>query len=138
MHENKILEAIDSLTLGALSDRDKAVILADINFTLQGKRTASKINDLILSKITDLNKGLYKESQVMKSYYQDFSEIESWPKAFEVINKNEIDNFLDKMTKKEFEGNYFDDTWDFYHPEANLHADGVARHRSDFNTINVK
>jgi|APCry1669189534_1035231.scaffolds.fasta_scaffold10132_3 hypothetical protein len=138
MHENKILEAIDSLTLGTLSYQQKSAILADVNFSLQGKRTASNINDLILSKVNDLHKGMYKESQIMKSYYQDFSENESYPKAFEITNKEEIDKFLNKMLSKEYKGNFFDDTWNFYHPHENLIADGVAKHRSDFNTINAK
>jgi hypothetical protein len=138
MNHNNILEAIDSITLGTLSDRDKSVILADVISSNEGKRTASNINNVILYKLEDLNKGLYKESQVMQSYYQDFSEIEDYPKPFEIINKDEIDDFLDKMLSKDYKGNFFNDTFEFYHPVENLCADGVAKHRSDFNTINAK
>lgn len=138
MRENQILETIDSLTLGTLSDRDKAVILADIQDMFQGQRLASNLYDITLNKISDLKKGMYKESQVMTSYYQDFSENQSYPKPFDIINKDEIDKFLEKMSNKDYDGNYFGDTWEFYHPIENLHADGVAKHRSDFNTINTK
>jgi hypothetical protein len=100
-------------------------------------KTAKKINNIVLEKLSDYNNGFLKESQAAEpKINQDFSENEAYPKPFEMINKNEINKFLDKMTSKKYEGNFFDDTWDFYHPIEATEAEGVARHRSDFNISN--
>ena len=54
-----------------------------------------------------------------------------------MINKKEIDAFLDKMVSDKFKGNFFDDTFEFLHPVEAMEAEGVGRHRSDFNVSNI-
>lgn len=134
MHESNILDAIDSISLNSLTNEERALVLAFVKSETDNKRFAgSNLNKLILSGINELKLGGYRVSQNIKDYFQDFSEKSSSPKPFDVINKDEIDKFLEKMTSKKFEGDFFDDTFDFYHPTENLNADGVPRHRSDFN-----
>lgn len=134
MQENQILDLIDAFSLNQISEKEKAILLADIKHEMNNKRYASSLNNLILSKINDLSKGLYKESQYLyPQAFSDNNEIESYPKGSDVINKEEIDKFLEKMSSTTFEGHFFDDTFDAYHPEKNMRADGLGRHRSDFN-----
>lgn len=135
MFETRILDEIDNVSLGSLSNAEKAIIFADINSELSNNRFASSIQSLILSKINDLTNGLYKEAQIVSKDFQDFSETEKYPEAFNIINKDEIDAFLNKMTNKDFKGVYFDGTFEFYHPTENLHADGLPVHRSNYNKI---
>ena len=134
MHENQILDFINAFSVNQISDDEKAIIVADVNFELSNKRFASSLPTLVMSKINDLAQGMYKESQYLYPQgFGDFNETESYPKGSDVINKSEIDKFLEKMSSDTFEGNYFDDTFDTYHPERNMRADGVARFRADFN-----
>jgi len=133
MHESQIQDIVDSITLNKLSWSEKAIIVADVKNELCNKRLAGNIMSLVLSKVEDLNKGLYKESQsALPKIFQDFSEKEAVSKPFEV-KKDEIDNFLEKMTSKKFDGNVFSDTHDFYHITDVMRAEGVPQHRSDFN-----
>jgi hypothetical protein len=135
MHETQILDTIDSISLGKISFEDKALIVADIKHELSNKRFAGQISSLIMQKIDDLSKGMYKIAQSEPKIFQDFEDMEAVPKPFDIINKDEIDKFLDKMMSKEpkeTQDSFFGDTWEFYHPTANMVADGVARHRSDF------
>ena len=136
MHESQILDMINSISNNQLSDAEKSIILADVKSELNNLRLAGNPMNTILSKINDLSNGLYKESQAISTYFQDFSEQEQAEKPFEIKNKDEIDKFLKKMMSEDFEGNVFGDTWEFYHPTENMNADGVPRHRSDFVTKN--
>lgn len=133
MHETQILDAIDSLTLNSLDYNDKAVLVAFIKSEIGNKRLANNINKKILEKVNELYKGNLKEASNESDSFQDFSETSSYSKPFEIINKDDIDKFLDKMTSKNWDGDFFGDTFEFYHPIDNMKADGVPRHRSDFN-----
>lgn len=132
MHESQILDILDSLTLNKLQDYEKSIIVADVKNEMSNTRLAGNPISLIMTKLNDLSNGMYKESQAISTYFQDFSEKESAEKPFEIKNKDEIDAFLEKMQNKKFEGDVFGDTWEFYHPTENMNADGVPRHRSDF------
>ena len=132
MHEDQILNILDSLTLNSLSYDEKAIIVADIKFETSNKRFSNNMTKIVLQKVNDLKSGLYKESQIRPDIFQDFSEsVKSKP--FEISNQDDIDLFLEKMSSSDFENSYFDDTWSFYHPTEVMKADGVPRHRSDFN-----
>jgi len=134
MQENQILDLIDAFSLNKISDHEKAILLADIKDELNNKKFASNMNKIVLSKINDLSEGFYKESQFLyPQAFADINEIENYPKGSDVINKSEIDQFLDKISSETFEGHFFNDTFDSYHPERNMRADGLPRHRSDFN-----
>jgi hypothetical protein len=133
MHESQILDLIDSLTFGTLSHEDKSIVLAHVQGELSNTRTASKLSSVVSEKLDEYNNGQYKVAQKLSTYFQDYSETGSYPQPNEIINKSEIDKFLDKMASTEYEGDYFDDLYSFYHPHENMQADGVPRHRSDFN-----
>ena len=132
MHESQILEIIDSITLNSLNDNERALVLSFVKHDTENKRFAGGINKIILSYVNELKIGNLREASDIKDSFQDFSETSAYPKPFDIVNKSEIDKFLDKMTSKKFEGDFFDDTYDFYHPTENMKADGVPRHRSDF------
>lgn len=135
MQEREILDALEAVTLNNFSDEDKSVIFAHIINEQKNVRTAKSLNKVVLEKVADFVSGSLKEAQnTSPKTFQDFSEIEAYPGPFEIINKKEIDDYLEKMTSKEWDGDYFDDTFEFYHPKENMSANGVARHRSDFNT----
>ena len=128
---------VESLTMGALTLEEKAVIVADVKSELGFTRLAQSTTSLILQKINDLSNGLYKESQALPKVFQDFSEHADNDTPFAVTNQEEIDEFLEKMMSKKPSDTpeaYFGDTWEFYHPTANMVADGLPTHRSDFNT----
>lgn len=131
MNEIEVLNTIDSISLGEIDDEGKAIILADVMHKIKNKKTAS-IKKTTLERYADYLEGGYNEATKIDTYFQDFSETGDYPKAFDVINKNEIDKFLNKMLSRNYEGNYFDDTWDFYHPFDNMNANGVPRNRADF------
>jgi hypothetical protein len=137
MHEGQILDMVESLTLGTLTLEEKAIIVADIKSELGFTRLAQNTTSLILQKVSDLSNGLYKESQALPKVFQDFSGHADNDIPFAVTNQEEIDDFLEKMISKEPQNNpetYFGDTWEFYHPTANMVADGLPTHRSNFNT----
>jgi hypothetical protein len=133
MHESQILDVVDSLTLGQLSLNEKAIIVADIKSEISNTRLASNITSLVLEKVNDLSKGLYKESQALPKTFQDFSESEGKQKPFEITNQDEIEKFLDQMMSKEHKDEYFNDTWDFYHPTEPMFYPGETKHRSNYN-----
>ena len=93
MHESQILDVVDSLTLGQLSLNEKAIIVADIKSEISNTRLASNITSLVLEKVNDLSKGLYKESQALPKTFQDFSESEGKQKPFEITNQDEIESY---------------------------------------------
>jgi len=130
MRENEILDAIDAITLNKFSDEEKSIILAHILHEQKNTRVAKSLNRLVLEKIAEHSKGV---TEYLSDYAQDFDNKEAYPKPFEVLNKDEIDKFLDKMTSEKYDGDFFNDTFEFYHPVANMRAEGVPRHRSDFN-----
>lgn len=130
MRENEILDAIDAITLNKFSDEEKSIILAHILDEQKNTRVAKNLNRLVLEKIAEHSKGV---TEYLDDYAQNLNTIEAYPKPFEVFNKSDMDKFLDKMTSEKYEGDFFDDTFEFYHPKANMNADGVPRHRSDFN-----
>ena len=140
MYEKEILDVIETITLNRLSNDEKALVLAHVCDSQRKVKTAQNLQKTILGVLEDHAQGLLKESQhdfptTSPKAFQDFSENMPYAKPFEILNKKEIDDYLDKMSSKEWDGNYFDDTWDFYHPVANMTPNGVGRHRSDFNTI---
>ena len=63
MHESQILDIVESLTMGALSLDEKAIIVADVKSELSGTRLANNTTSLILEKINDLSKGLYRDRE---------------------------------------------------------------------------
>jgi hypothetical protein len=135
MHESQILDLVDSLTMDALSLDEKAIIVADVKSELIGTRLAGNVSALVLQKVNDLSKGLYKESQALPKTFQDFSEHSDNSKPFAITNQDEIDEFLEKMISDEADNTpeaFFGDTWEFYHPVANMNIPGVPRFRSDF------
>lgn len=132
MHENQILDLIDSLTLNSLNHEDKSIILAHVKSEYSNNRLAGSLGSMVSEKIDEYEQGFYKEAQQIVSYFQDYSEKEKYPQPNEIINKSDIDKFLDKMSSKDFEGDLFNDSHEFYHPIENMKAEGVARHRSDF------
>jgi hypothetical protein len=132
MQENQILDLIDSLTFGTLPDEDKSIILAHVQNEMSGKRFASKLSSVVSEKIDEYDTGNFRVAQELPTYFQDFSGTESYPQPNEIINKSDIDKFLEKMSSKENNDKYFGDTYEFYHPTENMKADGVAMHRSDF------
>ena len=135
MHESQILDMVDSLTMNSLSLEEKAIIVADVKSELTNTRLASNTTKLILEKVNDLSKGLYKEAQALPKTSQDFSETSDNSKPFEVTNLEEIHEYLDKMASKTPDENtesWFGDTWEFYHPIENMNIPGVPRSRSDF------
>jgi len=74
MHESQIQDIVDSITLNKLSWSEKAIIVADVKSELCNTRLAGNIMSLVLSKVEDLNKGLYKESQsALPKIFQDLS-----------------------------------------------------------------
>lgn len=134
MHENQILDIVESVTLNNLSLREKSLIVADVKNEISNTRLAGNITSLVLSKINDLSKGMYRESQAtLPKIFQDFSESEGEQKPFEIRNTDEIGDFLNKMTEKKFDGDVFSDTYPFYHPTDVMRAEGNPQHRSDFN-----
>jgi len=137
MHESQILDIVESLTMGALSLDEKAIIVADVKSELSGTRLANNTTSLILEKINDLSKGLYREAQALPKVFQDFSEHSDNSKPFVITNQEEIDEFLEKMISKDADNSpeaFFGDTWEFYHPIENMNVPGVPRHRADFIT----
>jgi hypothetical protein len=135
MQETEILNALDKITLNSFSDDEKSIILAHVVGD-KNIKTANNLNRVLLQKIAEYSGGAYEESGNTKKNFQDFSETGPYPSPFVISNKKEIDAFLDKMMGKEdWEGDFFDDTFEFYHPKENMNADGVPRHRSDFNSI---
>jgi len=99
MHESQILDIVESLTMGALSLDEKAIIVADVKSELSGTRLANNTTSLILEKINDLSKGLYREAQALPKVFQDFSEHSDNSKPFVITNQEEIDEFLEKFDK---------------------------------------
>jgi hypothetical protein len=132
MHESQILDIVDSVTLGSLSDSDRSIIVADIKSECSGQRLASNITSLVMQKITDLGNGLYKESQTVPKTNETLKESEPDGVPFKITNESEINKFLDKMMSKKFDGEFFNDTYKEVHPVENFIADGVPSHRSDF------
>jgi|694.fasta_scaffold32572_12 hypothetical protein len=132
MNKGQILDIIDSVALNGLSYNEKALILAEVKYELDNKRFASNVHSLVLDKINDFSKN-NREAQIVSKDFQDFSETENYPKAFEITNKEEIDQFLEKMSSKDFEGTYFDDTFEFYHPTDVFRTNESPMHRSNFN-----
>ena len=135
MHESQILDMVDSLTMGTLSFDEKAIIVADVKSELTGKRLANNTTALILEKVNDLSKGLYKEAQSLPKTFQDFSEHSDNSEPFAITNQEEIDEFLEKMISDKADNTpeaFFGDTWEFYHPVENMNIPGVPRFRSDF------
>ena len=138
MQEKEILDALESVTQSFYSNEEKALIFAHILDEKTNIKTAKSLNNLVLEKIAEHSKGNFKEAQnTAPKMFQDFSEVEAYPKPFEMINKKEIDAFLDKMVSDKFKGNFFDDTFEFLHPVEAMEAEGVGRHRSDFNVSNI-
>jgi hypothetical protein len=138
MQEKEILDALESVAQSFYSNEEKALIFAHVLDEKTNIKTAKSLNRIVLEKIAEYSKGDLREAQnTAPKMFQDFSEIEEYPKPFEMINKKEIDAFLDKMTSNKFEGNFFDDTFGFVHPVETMEAEGVARHRSDFNVSNI-
>ena len=132
MQESQIIDLIDSLTFGTLPIEDKSIILAHVQDSIGGTRLASKLSTVVSQTIDDYEKGNLRIAQQISTYFQDFSEIKDYPQPNEIINKADIDKFLDKMASKEYDGDYFADCFEFYHPTENFKADGVPVHRSDF------
>jgi hypothetical protein len=128
MHESHILDLIDSITFSKLNDEEKSIVLAAIKDDEKTIKTANSIMD----KLNGLYKGDYKIAENTK-IFQDFSETSDYPNPMVIINKDEIDKFLDKMTSKTYKGDLFGDNYDFYHPAANMFADGLPKFRADFN-----
>jgi hypothetical protein len=138
MQEKEILDALESVAQSFYSNEEKALLFAHILDEKSNIKTAKSLNHIVLEKIAEHGKGNLKEAQnTAPKMFQDFSEIEEYPKPFEMINKKEIDAFLDKMASDKFKGNFFDDTFEFVHPVEAMEAEGVGRHRSDFNVSNV-
>lgn len=133
MHERQILETIDKITLNTLSDEERSILVAFVANDLENKRVAGSINQIIMTRLNEMKTGNMKIAEAEPKIFQDFSETKAYPAPNVIVNKDEIDAFLEKMTSKEFDGNYFDDTFDFYHPTENMTAKGQPRHRSDFN-----
>ncbi len=132
MHESQILDIIDSVTLGKLSLEEKSIILADVHHEISNKRFAGNAFNVVLAKINDSTQGSYREALKAPDSFQDFTEESEIGKPFEIKNKDEIDQFLDKMMSEDFNPEYFNDTWEFYHPSDVMKSEGLPRHRSDF------
>jgi hypothetical protein len=136
MQERDILNALDAVTLNNFSDSEKSIIFAHILSEKGNIKTAGNLNKIVLEKVADYAKGSYQESGTTAKSFQDFSGGGAYPEPFSIVNKTAIDQFLDKMMgKEEWDGDYFDDTFEFYHPKENMQAKGVPQHRSDFNTV---
>ncbi len=132
MHEGQILDIIDSVTLDKLTLEEKAIILADVQNEISNKRFAGNAFNIVLAKVNDLANGMYKEALKAPDSFQDFTEKGEIGQPFQIQNKDEIDQFLDKMMSDDFNPDYFNDTWDFYHPTDVMKSEGLPRHRSDF------
>lgn len=133
MLENQILDTIDKISAGTLSNAERSILVADIKSDLSNTRLASSngLINIAMQKLNSLKKGEYEEQP---KTFQDFSETNSNSTPFKVINQEEIDKFLDKMSNSDTnEDVFFNDTWEFYHPVENMKAEGLPRHRSDFN-----
>lgn len=133
MLENQILDTIDKISAGTLSNAERSILVADIKSDLSNTRLASSngLINIAMQKLNSLKKGEYEEQP---KTFQDFSETNSNSTPFKVINQEEIDKFLDKMSNSNTnEDVFFNDTWEFYHPVENMKAEGLPRHRSDFN-----
>ena len=131
MHEGQILDIVDSLTLGTLSNDEKSKVVADIKFELSGKRFAGGIINLVMNKLEDLSNGMYREAQALPKTFQDFSEKGENLEPFKV-DTSEIDKFLEKMISKDNTDDPFTDTHPFYHPPDNMKAEGQPISRSNF------
>ena len=131
MHEGQILDLVEALTLGTLSNSEKSKVVADIKFELSGKRFAGNITNLVMNKLQDLSNGLYREAQALPKTFQDFSEKDENLEPFK-IDTEEINKFLEKMISKENDDDPFSDTNTFYHPTENMKAEGQPISRSNF------
>lgn len=136
MHEGQILNIIETITFGDLNDQEKSIIVADVKSELSGTRLAGSISALVLQKINDLRNGMYKESQIQPNIPGGENEPEHGMTPFEITNQDEIDKFLEKMSNKDFKGDAFGDTWEYWHPTENMYAEGLPKHRSNFNVQN--
>ena len=58
MHEDQILNILDSLTLNSLSYDEKAIIVADIKFETSNKRFSNNMTKIVLQKVNDLKNEL--------------------------------------------------------------------------------
>jgi len=137
MHENQILDMVESLTLGTLTLEEKAIIVADVKSEIGFTRLAHNATSLILKKIDDMSNGMYRESQALPKVFQDFSGHADNSKPFAITNQKEIDEFLEKMMSSKAENTpeaFFGDTWEFYHPVSNMVAEGLPTFRADFVT----
>lgn len=135
MLEIQILDTIDKISAHTLSNEERSIMVAEIKNELSNKRFASSNNiiHIAMEKINELKRGEFKEAQISSNTFQDFSESNQSNTPFKTINQEEIDKFLDKMSSEENEDVFFNDTWGFYHPTENMKAEGLPRHRSDFN-----
>lgn len=125
MTADRILDKIESVTSGTLSTREKALVIASINSNdFVGKTTTAQIKE-ILRVVNAVASGDYVESS---------SQSEKMP----IINQEEIDKYIEKMTGgSESDAqteDFFDDTFEEAHPMNVFEVDGYGRHRSDFNT----
>ena len=132
MHESQILDIIDSVTLGSLSDSDKSIIIADIKSENSNSRLAGNITSLVMQKITDLSNGMYKESQTIPKFDETMKESSPDGAPFKITNEDEINKFLEKMISKKFEGEFFNDLHNEVHPTDVWSIPGVPRKGTDF------
>lgn len=130
MNEGQILDIINKVTLGSLSDEEKSLVVANVFAETSSKRMAGPIFKIVLSKLEEMNNGDY----AIKDTFQNFDSEEKVPEPMSIVNMDSIEEFIEKMISTETDPNYFSDTFDFYHPTENMKSDGVPRARSDFNT----
>jgi hypothetical protein len=138
MREKEILDQLESITQNFYNHEEKAVIFAHILDERSNIRTASGLERTVFEKIAEHGRGGMREAQnTAPKISENPIETSLYPKPFEIINKNEIDAFLEKMTSSKFKGDYFGDTFDSEHPTQVMNPEGVGRHRSDFNVSNI-
>lgn len=141
MKPEDILQQIEETTEYSLGLEEKSMVFAAVVDIMNNTRLASSsLKSTIINVVNDLNAGNYKiaSQEIGKDIFQDFSIENEIPEPFSIINKKEVDEFLDKMAESDTEkANYFNDTWEFYHPTDVFEPENLPKKRYDFSPNNV-
>lgn len=130
MNERKIVEAMESIMSSGYTNEEKSVVFAH---ALSEQPDNNNINSVVLEKIAQLSDGKLVFSQALPVIAEDETEEKVTYLPFKFLNMDQIHKFLDKMSSEDWDGEYFNDTFEHRHPPANMKADGVPRQRADFN-----